>query len=122
MKVPDEKIVAALLACSTNREAAVACGLSEKQLYNRMSTATLRAKLTAAKARLMDGATAALQARMGDAVDTMTAVMHDPDAPSQTRLNAAEAILRNSLKLSERSDILDRLDALEKEFGGDENA
>lgn len=122
MKVPDEKIIAALLSCPTNKQAAAECGITEKQLYNRMNTSTFKAKLTEAKARLMDGATAALQARMGEAVATMTEIMHDQDAPAQTRLNAAEAVLRNSLKLSERSDILDRLDALEKELGGEENA
>lgn len=122
MKVPDEKIISALLSCSTNKQAAAACGITEKQLYNRMSTATLKTKLAEARARLLDGATAALQARMGEAVDTMTTVMQDPDTPAQTRLNAAEAVLRNSLKLSERGDILARLDALEEALGGDDRA
>lgn len=113
MKVPDEKIVAALLSCSTNKQAAAECGITEKQLYNRMSTAALKTKLTEARARLMDGATTALQARMGEAVNVMTTVMRDTDAPAQTRLNAAEAVLRNGLKLSEQFDILARLEALE---------
>ena len=116
MKVSDEKIIAALMANATNADAAKSAGLSLTQLYNRMRNPDFKTKLAEARARLLDGATAALQARMGEAVDTMTVVMHDPDAPAQTRLNAAEAILRNSLKLSERSDILDRLDVLEKEM------
>ena len=113
MKVSDEKIIAALLSATTNVEAARAAGLSTTQLYNRMRHPAFKEKLSEARARLLDGATAALQARMGEAVDTMTAVMHDPDAPAQTRLNAAEAVLRNSLKLSERSDVMARLEALE---------
>ena len=113
MKVSDEKIIAALMATATNAEAAKSAGLSLTQLYNRMRHPDFKEKLAEARTRLMDGATAALQARMGEAVDAMTAIMHDPDAPAQTRLNAAEAVLRNSLKLTERSDILSRLEALD---------
>ena len=122
MKVSDEKIIAALMTSATNAEAAKSAGLSLTQFYNRMRNPNFKTKLAEARARLLDGATAALQARMGEAVDTMTVVMHDPDAPAQTRLNAAEAILRNSLKLSERSDILDRLDILEKEMEDGDHA
>ena len=113
MKVSDEKIIAALLSTTTNAEAAQAAGLSTTQLYNRMRHPDFKEKLAEARARLMEGATAALQARMGEAVDAMTAVMRDPEAPAQTRLNAAEAVLRNSLKLSERSDIAARMDEIE---------
>lgn len=114
MKVSDEKILAALMASTTNAEAAKSAGLSLTQFYNRMRSADFRAKLAEARARLLDGATAALQARMGEAVDTMAEVMHDSDAPAQTRLNAADALLRNALRLSERADIADRLAELER--------
>ena len=114
MKVSDEKIIAALMATATNAEAAQVAGLSQTQLYHRMRSDVFKRKLAEARGRLLDGATAALQARMGEAVDTMTKVMHDPETPAQTRLNAAEAILRNSLKLSERNDILSRLEVLER--------
>ena len=121
MKIPDEKIVAALLSTTTNAEAAREAGLSLTQFYNRMRHPVFKKKLAEARARLMDVATTALQTSMGEAVDTMTAVMHDPDAPAQTRLNAAEAVLRNSLKLSERTDVLDRMDTLEKKIMEAEN-
>ena len=45
--------------------------------------------------------------------------MRDEEAPPQTRLNAADTILRNSMKLSERVDILERLDALEDKLEDD---
>lgn len=115
MKVSDEKIIAAIIANDTNAAAAKAAGLSEAQFYNRIRTPELKAKLAEVRSSLIEGATTALQARMDEAVDAMTAVMRDPATPAQTRLNAAEAILRNGLKLSERSDILSRLEALEND-------
>ncbi len=36
LRATDEKIIAALLSCSTNRAAAAEVGLSERQLYTRM--------------------------------------------------------------------------------------
>ena len=44
----------------------------------------------------------------------MREIMNDPDAAQQTQLNAAEAILRNSLKLTEQNDILTQLAELQK--------
>ncbi len=113
MKVPDERIIAELLFQSTNAAAARAVGLTEQQLYRRMRNPDFKAKLAAVRTSLIDGATTSLQAHMDEAVYTMTSVMRDPSTPAQTRLNAAEAVLRNGLKLSERSDILGRLEALE---------
>lgn len=116
MKTPDERIISALLSNGSNKAAAIACELSEKQLYRRMASPAFKAKLAEARARLVDGALATLQGRMAEAVDTMTVIMHDEEAPAQTRLNAADAVLRNSLKLAERTDILERLDTIEKQM------
>ena len=116
MKTPDERIISALLSNGSNKAAAIACGLSEKQLYRRMDSPTFKVKLAEARARLVDIAVTALEGRMAQAVDTMTEIMGDKEAPPQTRLNAADAVLRNSLKLTERRDILERLDTIEKQM------
>ena len=44
----------------------------------------------------------------------MGEIVNDKETNPQTRLNAAEAVIRNTLKLTERTDVLDRLDALER--------
>ena len=51
---------------------------------------------------------------MTEAIGAMGEVVKDPDAPQQVKLNAAEMIMRNCMKLTEQTDILERLDALEK--------
>ena len=40
--------------------------------------------------------------------------MTDTEASQQTRVNAAEAVIRNNLKMTEQTDILTRLDELER--------
>ena len=119
MKVTDEQLVTAIMTHVSNKKAAAALGISERQFYNRTSSPAFKEKLTRARGRVMDNAVALLTGRMNEAIGTMVIIMRDEEAPPQTRLNAADTILRNSMKLSERVDILERLDALEDKLEGD---
>ena len=98
----------------TIRAASAACGVSERQIYKRLEEPEFRARYDKARHDLLDHSTAALQGHLSAAVETMGAIVRDPEAGRQTRLNAAEAIIRNTLKLTEQGDILQRLDALER--------
>ena len=120
MKVSDEAIVAALLSTATNREAALSVRLTEAQLYSRMKRPELREKLAEAKTKALELATAAAQGRTVEAVDTIAGVMRDSSVSAQTRLNAADALLRNAARLTEITDVLERLEALESAQRGEE--
>lgn len=119
LKVTDEQLVTAIMTHISNRKAAAALGISERQFYNRTSSPAFKEKLTRARGRVMDNAVALLTGRMNEAIGTMVIIMRDEKAPPQTRLNAASAIMGNVLKLSERTDILERLDALEDKLEDD---
>ena len=110
----NERIIAALISNPTVKAAAEACGVSERQIYARLQDPDFKELYDAKRHELLDHATAALQGHLSAAVETMGEIAKDPKAGQQTRLNAAEAIVRNSLKLTEQADILQRLDALEK--------
>ena len=69
-----------------------------------------------ARLELLRGHVATLHGYLGAAINTLAQVMASQDATPQTRLNAAEAIIRNCLKLTEEADILKRLEALENEY------
>ena len=88
--------------------------MSERQIYRRLENPDFRARYDKARHDLLDKATASLQGYLSAAVEAMHEVMQDPKTPPQTRLNAADTIARNTLKLTEQGDILARLDALEK--------
>ena len=113
MRVTDEQIIAALLTAGTHKKAAEAVGLSQTQLYARMRKDAFKAKLAEAKRRVLESATVAAQGRLGEAVATMAAIMGNEENAPQVRLNAAEALLRNGLKLTEQADILERMEQLE---------
>lgn len=101
------------------RAASAACGVSESQIYARLRKPEFKAKYDEARRELLERNTAALQAHLGAAIETMGEICGDEEASPQVRLNAADAIIRNSLKLTEQTDILARLAELEKAIGGE---
>lgn len=116
-KAKDEKIIAALIANPTIRAASSACGISETQIYARLRNPEFRSRYDEARRELLERNTAALQGHLAGAIETMGQICSDTEVNPQTRLNAADAIIRNSLKLTEQTDILCRLSELEKQIG-----
>lgn len=110
----DELILAALLSNPTVRAAATACCVSETQIYARLRTPAFKERYDNARRELLAQSTTFVQSLVGDAIKKMRDVMNDPDASQQVQLNAAEAITRNSLKLTEQNDILTQLAELKK--------
>ena len=110
----DEVILAALLSNPTVRAASKACGVSETQIYARLRTPSFKERYDNARHELLAQSTTFVQSLVGDAIKKMRDVMNDPDASQQVQLNAAEAITRNSLKLTEQADILAQLAELKK--------
>ena len=113
MKISDEQIAAAVLSNGTNAAAAAACGLSLRQFYTRTGKPEFQSKLSEARGRVLEGACDALQARVSEAVETLTSVMRDKETPPQTRVNACNSILTNALRMTEQLEILKRVEALE---------
>lgn len=118
-KAKDEKIIAALIANPTIRAASSACGISETQIYARLRNPEFRSRYDGARRELLERNTAALQGHLAGAIETMGQICSDAKVNPQTRLNAADAIIKNSLKLTEQTDILCRLSELERQVGNE---
>lgn len=112
--VSNEQIVAALISCNTRQAAADSLGMGITTLYERLRDNSLQALLNEAQGQIVSGATSSLQARLEAAVSTIAEVMTDKDNAPQVRLNAADCLLRNCLRYTEQSQILTRLDELER--------
>lgn len=93
--------------------------MSETQLYARLRSPDFKSRYDEARRELLEQATAALQGHLAGAVETMGELCRNAETPAQTRLNAADSIIRNALKLVETTDILARLDELEAAMGGE---
>lgn len=97
----DEKLIAALLSAPTIRDAAKAADVSESLMYSRLKEYSFRKQLNEQRALILEDVRTALQAHLTNAVRVMGEICNDKKAPPQTRLNAAQSILKSALKLAE---------------------
>lgn len=112
-----ERAIAALLIHPTREEAAKAAGLSSKTVRRYWDDPEFVSAYKKAFSELVEGATRQAQRNLEPAVDTLQEIMRDNEQNGQIRVSAARSLLEYSLKLSERVDILERLDILETTLG-----
>ncbi len=113
-----EKILAALLATSTVRDASKKCGVPERTVYRYLAHPDFREKYQRQRTELTRVAWDGLRGSLEDATAVVRELMADPLAPPQTRLNAARTVLEFTLRATEQLDILTRLEALEAAQNG----
>ena len=100
--VSDEQLIAALLNSRTLKTAAAAAGISERALYDRMNKREFQALYKAAKADLIRAAVFDMNNKLQEAIDTVAEIMTDQDNNPAIRLQAAQTILNNAAKFSQR--------------------
>lgn len=101
-KISDEQIAAALLERGTIKQAAAACGISERAIYDRMNTNDFQSIYKAAKADIIRAAVFNLNGQLQAAVNTIAEIMADKTATPGTRLQAAQMILTHAHRAAQR--------------------
>ena len=100
--ITDEEIIAALLASTTIAETASKVGLSQRALYDRMSTKDFKALYIGAKTDIVRGAVFKINSKLTEAIETTAEIMTDKEINPAIRLQAAQTIIANAAKFSER--------------------
>lgn len=103
--ISDEVIISALISNGTIKAAANAVGISERSIYDRMSSGEFKALYKSAKADVVRKAIFELNNQIGAAVETVVSIMRDNEINPAIRLQAAQTILSNANKFSERLNI-----------------
>lgn len=119
MTPKQNKVLAALLTAPSKAAAAQAAGISPRTLRDYLADPTFRQEYQRAFAGLVEDATRQAQKSLSPALSTLREIVEDKGEDAQARISAARAILSNGLKLTETTDILTRLDELEKSLRGD---
>src|SRR5256885_2253272 len=110
-----ELAIAALLTCSAITDAAKQCGIGEVTLHRWLKEPTFQAAYRDARRAVVQQAITQVQQATGEAVETLRAVMQDPEAPASARVSAAKAVLETALKGVELEDLEARITALEQQ-------
>lgn len=112
-RIRDETIIEALLTSATARSAAAKLGINEQTIYRRKRETEFIRKYEETRRERTEMARNALQSTAHAAVETLAQIMTDKNAPAQTRVNASAEILRQNVKYTEMSDILEKIERLE---------
>lgn len=115
MKLNDEQVLSALLATGSIRRAAKMLSCSETVIRSRLAKPDFSKRYQALKDELLTETADFLKTRLTTAVTVLHNIMVDAEVSPQTRLNAADAVLRQTLRYSEFSDVLERIQKLEKQ-------
>lgn len=96
----DEKLIAALISAPTIRDAAKAAGVSESLMYKRLGEFKFRDALNKQRALLLEDVRTAVMSHILTAVNTMVDIASNENITPQTRLNAAEGLLKYASKIT----------------------
>lgn len=118
-KVSNEQLCAALITHSSIKEAAGALNVSEKTVYNMMSTAEFVAMYADVQRKILSGSILTCQSRMIEAINCISDIMADKEANPQIRLLAAQTILKNSIGMMGVSDSLKKREKNKATWGND---
>jgi len=110
----DVILLNALLIYPTIREASEATGVPETTIYSKLRNSEFKNRYNEAKTQMLQNTVTFLQMRLQDATSTIVDIMNDPETASQVRINAARSVFDYCIRLTEQTEILRRLEALEE--------
>lgn len=114
-KTSDSDLLQSLILNGGVKGAARELGIAESTIYKRLKQDTkFREEYDSLQGIVFSGVAAAIVGRMESAVNLLADVVEDEESATATRVNAANMLLSHGLRYLETSNILRRLDALEK--------
>ncbi len=114
MTQKQNRALTALLTNPTKEAAARAAGIGLTTLKRYLSDPAFMAEYRAAVSSLLDDATRESQQALSPALSCLREVIADSEAPVTARIAAARSLIEYSMKLTEFTDIVTRMDELEK--------
>lgn len=100
--VSNEELIAALMLHGSVKEAAAAAGISTRTMYDRMTDTEFAEAYTHAKGDIIRHALNSINSKLNAAIETVAEIMADKEVNPATRLQAAQTILNNAGKFTER--------------------
>ena len=100
--ISDDEIIAALMLHRTVAEAAAAVGITPRTVYERMREQDFQAEYRDAKSDILRGAVLKMTQALSAAVDAVQEIMESDNTNPAIRLQAAQTVINNAVKLSER--------------------
>lgn len=115
-RVSDEKMILAILSNKDLLTASKTLGISVQSIYNRLRKPEFRQKLRKEREDKFEVANSKLTDSMGKAISTLVEILEDTNISAGVRIRASQILLDITLKVTEQTDIIQRLDSLEEQL------
>ncbi len=113
--ISDEKLLEALLVHGSVSEAAKALECSRTTIYSRLRDPELRQQYSQLQGVVVNAVAGGLAAGAAESVAALRRVLNDPETSRGLLVNAANVVLAHTNRFIENGNILQRLDALERQ-------
>lgn len=97
----NEQLIIALVTTSTIKDAALKAGVSEATIYKRLKYKEFKKAYADYRQKLIENSATALSLQLGDAVTALGEIVRDKETPAAVRLQAADTIIKDSLRIRE---------------------
>lgn len=97
--VTNEELCSALLTHGTIKEAAVVLRISERTIYNMMSDKDFKQMYEYAQSDILNNSVMVCQNKMIEAINCIAEIMNDKEVNPQTRLQAAQTMIKNTIAM-----------------------
>ena len=115
-RISDEKMILAILSNKDLLTASKTLGISVQSIYNRLRKPEFRQRLQQERQGKFEVANSKLTDRMGKAISTLVEILEDTNISAGVRIRASQILLDITLKVTEQTDIIQRLDSLEEQL------
>ncbi len=109
-----QQLIGALLQYPSVREAALVVGISESSAYRWLKEPFFQEHYREARRQILDFSIAQVQIITTEAVQVLREILTDTTTPANSRISAIKIIMEIGIKGLEITDILARLDRLER--------
>lgn len=115
-----ELAISALITEPSISKAAKTAGIGEATLWRWLQIPEFQRAYRQARRQAVSQAVARLQQASSEAVEALSSVMNDTEAPASSKVSAAKAVLELSFKAVELEDLESRITILEEAFNIEE--
>ena len=109
-----ERVIVALLNHTSVAKASDAAGIGEVTIYRWLKDDGFNSAYRDARRQVVQQGIVKIQKSIAAAVDTLTAIMEDNEAPASSRVSAAKTIIEIGIRATEMEQLEERIEDLEK--------
>jgi hypothetical protein len=112
------KFIDAYFRCNDVKSVCKECNISMKTYYTYLNNTDVKKEISKQLNQILKDTTRFLQSNLNKCSIELMSIINNKETQTQTKINAINSVVNITLKLTEQTDILDRLNELEDKYNG----